>query len=148
MSHPTVADRDFGNKEELTVTLNTPVKPQSPAKPDFTSQAKIFDNEDFGGGEAKNSKSVKVVTNPGNHPVKNIFAAADQTGEFEVEVVLDESELVGGNLVWRKLPGGPQTVAAGVLTVFATELLVRQIRIAYTNGGAAAVVNAWVASLP
>lgn len=149
MTHPTVAGSHFGNKEEITVTLNSPVKPVSPAKPDFTSNGKVFDKVDFGNGEVKASKSVKIGLHPGNHPKKSIFVESDKDGTFDIEVVLDESELVGGILVWRKMPGAAGLSAtAGVLQLKTFEALVSQIRVKFTNGADPAVVNAWVMSNP
>lgn len=148
MSHPTVADSNFGNKEDITVTLNTPVKPPNPTAPDFTSQGKAFDAEDVANGATAISKSVKIVSSPGHFPIKTVWVASDQVGEFDVEVMMDESEIIGGNAVWRKITATPIPVAVGVLSKFSITDLFRQIRIKHKNTSATpGKVNAWIMSI-
>ena len=84
-------------------------------------------------GATETSKSVKIVSSPGHFPIKTIWVESDQAGEFDVEVMLDESETSGGNAVWRKITAAPIPVVVGVLSKFSINDLFRQIRIKHKN---------------
>jgi hypothetical protein len=147
---PSVASNLFGNKEQITTTeFGLPAVTANPTQPNLVSEGKLFDNLAVGSGATVASKSVKIAGKPSQSTLKSLYVQSDHAGTFVVQVLLDESEVSGGEAVWRTLnPGAPIVLSAGVLYNADILSLFRQMRILLTNGGAAAVVNAWVFSIP
>jgi len=147
---PSVAGTNFGNKEQITSTeFGDPGVGANPTAPDLTSEGKLFDGQAMTNGQVLNSLSIKIIGKPSQSTMKTLWVASDKSGAFVIQVMLDESEVVGGNAVWRNMTpaGTPIAVASGVLTKVDIPSLFRQMRIVYTNGADAAVVDAWVFSV-
>src|SRR3990172_4769664 len=130
MSHPTVASATFGNKEQITATLFTPSAPADSARPDFVSEGRIISAQSVAAAASHTSKSCRVLAKPGHVPIKTVYVESTQPGSFIIQVMLDESERIGGLPVWRNL-SNPSTAFA-----------------ADPGIPSPAVVNAWVMSVP
>jgi len=140
-----MGQQDGSSQPPKAVTEFTPEEPINPTQPDFVSEGKIIDAFAIIGGASKTSKTVQFVSRVGCYTKKAIYVTAP-TGTFDVEVILDESERATGAPVWRKIATS-QAVTAGTLASYIADLLVRQVRIVYTNGGTGGVVNAWFFSV-
>jgi hypothetical protein len=144
-----VAGSNFGNKEDITVTMFTPGMPTDPVRPDINSEGKIFDKVLVAASATITSKSVKVIAHPGHYPTKTIYVESDKAGTFIVQVMLDESELVTGAPVWRTMTT-PIAVASGILSKWTGIELFRQVRIKFTaDSGISgnATVSSWLFSV-
>lgn len=129
---------------EAITEFGTPTPNPNPTQPDFTTEGTLIDVA-APDTTPIHSKSVKVTNRAETYPVKNIYAMSNQAGSFDVEIMLDESELVSGAAVWRK--HSTVAVVANTLAKFSTTDLFQQMRVTYTPG-AAGNVKVWGRSLP
>ncbi len=128
------------------ITEFNPAAPAAvPTKPDLINEGMIF-NLPAAPAAPQTSKSVRVTDRPGAW-VKSLYVQSDKAGAFDIEVLLDESEIVTGAAVWRKYQTGV-AIAANTLKVVTISDLFRQARIVLTPSSGPAVVKAWFFSIP
>ena len=140
------AESTFGNMEAVTSTLFTPTKPTNPTQPDFISEGKVIDGQAIAMATPFSSKAVRVTDKSGNS-TKTVYVESDSAGSFVVEVMLDESELSGGDAVWRGISGSsPIAFGAGALAYFTFFEIARQVRVTVTTSADSSATNAWVFS--
>jgi hypothetical protein len=123
---------------------------QSPTRPDFINDGKVMAAVVVAPASSATSKSVRIDVNLNETGQKTIWVSSNQAVTFEVQVLLDESELSGGLPVWRNMtdPATPLAVAATYPAHFSFSDLFKQVRIKVNNaGGSPATVNAWVFSV-
>ena len=145
-----VADTTFGNKEAMTAVLFTPTAPVNPTQPDFVSEGKIIDSQAITHATPFASKSVRVAAKPSQTTTKTIYLQSDVAGTYVIQVMLDESELSGGDAVWRDYTpsGSPIAFTANVLSIQTLQDLFRQVRLLVTTTTDSTKTNAWVFSVP
>lgn len=131
---------------EAITEFNPEAPAASPSKADFITEGMILDLAAAAAATPVASKSVKVTDRPGA-TTKSIHVQSDQAGAFDIEVMLDESERVGPNAVWRKLQSAVAVTANTLKTVTVNDLF-RQVRIVYTPTAGPAIVKAWAFSIP
>jgi len=147
---PDTAGSVFGNKEQITSVMFDPVIGASPVKADFVSEGKLFDTVAFaatGGGATVTSKSCRMVAHPSASTIKSFYIQSTQAGNWKLQVMLDESELVTGAPVWRDYAVAA-AVAANTLVHADVEGLFRQARVVFVNtSGSVGTVDAWAFSV-
>lgn len=134
-------------KPAEAITEFNPTSPApSPVKADFTSEGKVFDKAAVGASLTITSKSVRTRHSTGQFYLNSINIVSTAAGSAQVQAMLDESELSGGNAVWRDL-GAPIAVAANALSAVTNQNIVQQLRVKFTAGAGAAVVDSWITSI-
>jgi hypothetical protein len=105
----------------------------------FVSQGKVFDNVSVGASEVKISEPVSTEANLNEIGVKNVYIYSTKAGTLDIEIKLEPD----GD--WYTLKSS-ETISATTLYTFETSLLFYAIRLIYTNGSAAGVLNGWIFS--